>query len=107
MSPRRIRVWSASGVKSARPGDGGPGILTCSNLNAGITASGVLRMELNDTTPGSGYDQLNVHLLASIDSLDDCGSFGSVLLEAARHFEIRGAKDCWMPKRWDSPWFSS
>jgi autotransporter-associated beta strand protein len=42
------------------PGDNGPGILTCSNLNAGITASGVLRMELNGTTPGSGYDQLNV-----------------------------------------------
>jgi len=33
------------------------------------------------------------HLLASIDSLDDCGSFGSVLLEAASHFEIRGARD--------------
>lgn len=30
------------------------------------------------------------HLLASIDSLDDCGSFGSVLLEVARHFELRG-----------------
>jgi rhamnogalacturonyl hydrolase YesR len=33
------------------------------------------------------------HLLASIDSLDDCGSFGSVLLEVASHFEIRGARD--------------
>ena len=33
------------------------------------------------------------HLLASIDSLDDCGSFGSVLLEVARHFEIRGFKE--------------
>ncbi len=33
------------------------------------------------------------HLLASIDSLDDCGSFGSVLLEVASHFEIRGFKD--------------
>jgi fibronectin-binding autotransporter adhesin len=42
------------------PGDAGPGILTCSNVNAGFTASGVLRMELNGTTPGSGYDQLNV-----------------------------------------------
>jgi autotransporter-associated beta strand protein len=42
------------------PGDNGPGILTCGNLNAGITANGVLRMELNGTTPGSGYDQLNV-----------------------------------------------
>ena len=42
------------------PGDGAPGILTCGNVNAGITASGVLRMELNGTTVGSGYDQLNV-----------------------------------------------
>jgi hypothetical protein len=42
------------------PGDAGLGILTCSNLNAGISASGILRMELNGTTPGSGYDQLNV-----------------------------------------------
>jgi rhamnogalacturonyl hydrolase YesR len=33
------------------------------------------------------------HLLSSIDSLDDCGSFGSVLLEVARYFEIRGFKD--------------
>lgn len=30
------------------------------------------------------------HLLASIDSLDDCGSFGSVLLEVARHLKVRG-----------------
>jgi rhamnogalacturonyl hydrolase YesR len=33
------------------------------------------------------------HLLSSIDSLDDCGSFGSVLLEVAHYFEIRGFKD--------------
>ena len=49
-----------SGAAVVAPGDDGPGILTCSNLNAGITASGVLRLELNGTTPGSGYDQLNV-----------------------------------------------
>jgi unsaturated rhamnogalacturonyl hydrolase len=30
------------------------------------------------------------HLLSSIDSLDDCGSFGSVVLEVAQHFKIRG-----------------
>jgi hypothetical protein len=51
-------IYMSGGVVA--PGDDGPGILTCSNLNAGITASGVLRLELNDTTPGSGYDQLNV-----------------------------------------------
>ena len=33
------------------------------------------------------------HLLSSIDSLDDCGSFGSVLLEVAQHFEVRGFKE--------------
>lgn len=30
------------------------------------------------------------HLLSSIDSLDDCGSFGSVVLEVAQHFKIHG-----------------
>jgi rhamnogalacturonyl hydrolase YesR len=33
-------------------------------------------------------------LLSSIDSLDDCGSFGSALLEAAKHFpEIKGWRE--------------
>jgi len=30
------------------------------------------------------------HLLTSIDSLDDCGSFGSLLLETAKHEKIEG-----------------
>lgn len=30
------------------------------------------------------------HLLTSLDSLDDCGSAGSALLEAAKFFELRG-----------------
>jgi unsaturated rhamnogalacturonyl hydrolase len=33
------------------------------------------------------------HLLSSIDSLDDCGSFGSCLLEVAKHFELRGYRE--------------
>lgn len=33
------------------------------------------------------------HLLSSIDSLDDCGSFGSVVLEVAQHFKIRGFEE--------------
>jgi len=33
------------------------------------------------------------HLLSSIDSLDDCGSFGSCMLEVARHFELRGFRE--------------
>lgn len=32
------------------------------------------------------------HLLTSIDSLDDCGSFGSSLLEAMKYFEIPGGR---------------
>jgi rhamnogalacturonyl hydrolase YesR len=32
-------------------------------------------------------------LLSSIDSLDDCGSFGSVMLEVAKHFNIKGYRE--------------
>jgi len=32
-------------------------------------------------------------LLSSIDSLDDCGSFGSVMLEVAKYFEIAGHRE--------------
>jgi rhamnogalacturonyl hydrolase YesR len=32
------------------------------------------------------------HLLTSIDSLDDCGSFGSLLLEVMKSFEIPGGR---------------
>jgi hypothetical protein len=37
-----------------------PGILTCSNFNAGTLGAGTLQVELNGTTPGTGYDQLSV-----------------------------------------------
>ncbi len=33
------------------------------------------------------------HLLASIDSLDDCGSFGSCMLEVAKAAELRGVRE--------------
>jgi len=33
------------------------------------------------------------HLLASIDSLDDCGSFGSCMLEVARHAKLEGFRE--------------
>lgn len=33
------------------------------------------------------------NLLTSIDSLDDCGSFASALLEAAKYFDIKGVKE--------------
>jgi autotransporter-associated beta strand protein len=37
-----------------------PGILTTSNFNAGASGNGILQVELNGTTPGAGYDQVNV-----------------------------------------------
>jgi hypothetical protein len=40
------------------PGES-PGILTCSNFNPRGSGSGIFRAELNGTTPGAGYDQLN------------------------------------------------
>ena len=42
------------------PGENGPGILNCSNVNSGISASGIMSFALNGTTAGSGYSQLNV-----------------------------------------------
>ena len=54
----RVIINGSSAVVA--PGSS-PGILTCSNFNAGATGPGTLQMELNGTTPGSGYDQLNVH----------------------------------------------
>jgi autotransporter-associated beta strand protein len=44
---------------SVSPGDS-PGILTCSNFNAAGAVTSTLAIELNGTTPGTGYDQLNV-----------------------------------------------
>jgi autotransporter-associated beta strand protein len=46
----------AAGVVA--PGDS-PGILSCGNVSL-LSGSGVLEIELNGTTPGTGYDQLNV-----------------------------------------------
>lgn len=49
-------VSVTSALAKVMPGDS-PGILNCGNLGGG---SGVLRVELNGTNPGTGYDQLNV-----------------------------------------------
>lgn len=35
-----------------------PGLLTCSNLNLAGTGGGIVEMELNGTSPGSGHDQI-------------------------------------------------
>jgi autotransporter-associated beta strand protein len=53
-------LYPAAGSAIVSPG-GSPGVLTCSNFNAGASGPGTLQIELNGTTAGSGYDQLNVH----------------------------------------------
>jgi fibronectin-binding autotransporter adhesin len=53
-------LYPEGGSAIVSPG-ASPGILTCSNFNAGVSGPGTLQIELNGTTAGSGYDQLNVH----------------------------------------------
>jgi autotransporter-associated beta strand protein len=53
-------LYPAAASAIVSPGSG-PGILTCSNFNAGGSGPGTLQIELNGPTAGSGYDQLNVH----------------------------------------------
>lgn len=57
---------SGASAKTLAPG-GSPGILTCSNL--ALSGTTTFRVELNGSSPGSGYDQLNV--LGSV-SLGTC-----------------------------------
>ena len=52
-------LYPEAGSAVVSPGNG-PGILTCSNFNASASGPGTLQMELNGTTAGTGYDQLNV-----------------------------------------------
>jgi len=52
-------TFAGAGSGTISPAANGAGILTCSNLalRAGVNFA----VNLNGTTPGSGYDQLNVH----------------------------------------------
>jgi len=52
-----IAMTSSASVVS--PGHS-PGILTCSNFNS-TTGNGIFKVQLNGTTPGTGYSQLNVN----------------------------------------------
>jgi autotransporter-associated beta strand protein len=54
----------------------GSGILTCSNFNVGAVQDGVLFVELNGTTPGSGHDQINVRGSVRLTGLTLQGSLG-------------------------------
>jgi len=46
-------------VNAIAPGYGGPGLLSCSNVS--LSSLTHFQVDLNGTTPGAGYDQLNVH----------------------------------------------
>ena len=65
---------AVNGNSTIAPG-GSPGILTCSNFNA-FPGSGVLQVELNGTTPGSGHDQLNVRGTVNLNGITLGGSLG-------------------------------
>jgi autotransporter-associated beta strand protein len=52
-------IYATSASASVSPGDNGTGSLTSGNLDSGGGA-GTFQVELNGTTPGSGYSQLNV-----------------------------------------------
>lgn len=54
----------------------GSGILTCSNFNFGAVNDGTLFVELNGTTPGAGYDQINAHGTVRLTGLTLQGSLG-------------------------------
>jgi autotransporter-associated beta strand protein len=67
----QIYFNGSSGI--VKPGDS-PGILTSSNFNLGAGASGTLQVELNGTTPGSGYDQINVRGTVTLTGITLSGS---------------------------------
>ena len=54
----------------------GVGILTISNLNAGGSGNGSLSVELNGTTPGTSYDQLNVRGTVTLTGMTLGGTLG-------------------------------
>lgn len=52
------------------------GILTCSNFNLGAVNRGILQVELNGTSPGAGYDQINARGNVRLTGLTLQGSLG-------------------------------
>jgi autotransporter-associated beta strand protein len=46
-----------------------PGILTCGDFNLGAVNRGILRIELNGTSPGAGYDQVNARGTVNLTGL--------------------------------------
>ena len=60
-------VGSITANGTIAPGNGGPGILSCSNLT--FSASGKLVVDLTGPAPGTGYDQLNPLILIGANTL--------------------------------------
>lgn len=65
-------IFLTSASSTVAPGDG-PGILTCGNFDNG-GGSGRMLVELNGTTPGSGYGQLNVRGSVNLNGVALSGS---------------------------------
>jgi uncharacterized repeat protein (TIGR02543 family) len=69
-----LGVVDLNGSSAVVEPGGGPGILTCGNLNPNGVDSGTLNFALNGLTPGSGYDQLNVQGAVNLTGLTLSGS---------------------------------
>jgi fibronectin-binding autotransporter adhesin len=67
-------VVMASASAAVAPGDS-PGVLTCSNFDSG-GGSGTLKIELNGTTPGTGYSQLNVNGAVNVKGVSLSATLG-------------------------------
>lgn len=68
-------TFGGIGTERLAPG-GSPGFLVCSNFNATGAGGGTLELELNGSTPGSGYDLLSVRGSVNLTGLKLSGSLG-------------------------------
>lgn len=68
-------IYGASSTAIVAPG-ASPGMLTCSNFTTTDNTRGKLEIELNGTSPGSQYDQLNLRGTAKLAGLSLQPSLG-------------------------------
>ncbi len=68
-------ITSTAAGGSVSPGSGGPGVLNSGNLNLSSGSPSVV-VQLNGTTAGSGYDQLNVTGTVNLTGASLSGSVG-------------------------------
>jgi autotransporter-associated beta strand protein len=71
-------VFATSASAAVAPGDNGVGILTSGNFDNG-GGSGTFKVELNGTTPGSGYSQLNVQGSVNLNGISLGGALNFTL----------------------------